>query len=1303
MRNLRNIRHTAITFDETNLPLTATAWDADTDGVVCAFGPAEHEAVIELKRFDKDAFKPEDGKLIASWDAPCPLPELKCDKILAARYFAESQSTCLILAGGDLIVVRENAQPGEDMIEIVGSVDAGITAASWSPDEELVAISTRANTFIFMTRMFEGTANVQMTPDDVKVSAHVSVGWGKSETQFKGKRAKALRDPTMPEHIDEGVLSRYDVGETTISWRGDGAYVAINTIEESKRRMIRIYSREGVLESVSEPVDGLEGALSWRPAGNLMAGIQYRKDGSVFVLFFERNGLRHGDFPLRFHDQAGSRPDWAQHISLEWNNDSTVLAVSFRDRVQLWTMGNYHYYLKQEILFLAQADPVAINWHSEKALYLTACSRSDFRHLNYTINVSGGTTAPPHDYGLAAVLDGRSLKLTPLRIANVPPPMSFVDVDLIDNATDVACNRASTMIGVLYVSKVQLFKLDLLGTNPSDVAPFKILDLPVSDVRPMQPRQLTITGDDQIVVLASTANESIDTIYTLKSDLREEFPIPGPEGSVLTLSTPTDHSSIFLQTSAYHKSQTTISTATVIDGSLSLRRLTTLPLICPRIEVWKEDDTSLVVGLSAGGALHVLGRSAGEQTFSQRLQVKGITSFMTTPSHLIFTTSQHLIKFVHLHDGELEVPLDEPEKDERCRSIERGARLISVMPSAYAVVLQMPRGNLETIFPRALVLAGIRKAIIAKDYRKAFFACRNHRVDMNILHDYNPKQFMTNVDLFVDQLKKPTHIDLFLSQLRDEDVTHTLYKETLNAPKLGLPTSSPPPTPLNKTNTICSAFITALSPSSRRKTHLQSLITSHVCKTPPDLASGLQLISSLRSASDPAALEQGIEHICFLSDANRLYDTALGLYDLDTALLVAQHAQKDPREYLPYLQSLQELPDLRRRFTVDNDLKRFGKALGSLIGLGKEGWEEAKRYAVRHELYAELVEGVKYDKEKSAEGMWLWAEFLGGRNRYKEAGIAWEGLGEWGRASEQYLAAGLWRECLASAALAGKEEREMEVLVTGLAEGKEEAKEYGDAALLWRELGDREGEVRCWCKGYRFAEAVMVVGKSKGDERKLLLGKVDDGLAEGFASMSEVLAEMKTQVAAQRGRLEELRKKKREDPLGFYDGAPASGNPDIPDDISLAPSMTSTSAGTFMTRYTNRTTSTLATNTTRRSSKNRRREERKKARGKKGSVYEEEYLVSSIGRLVERLNSMSEEVQRLIEGLMRRGMRERGVAVQNLIKEVIEAANAALPEVFEVVTAGQQHAGTEDQEQELVQQRKEVPLVKAFEGLSLLG
>lgn len=91
---------------------------------------------------------------------------------------------------------------------------------------------------------------------------------------------------------------------------------------------------------------------------------------------------------------------------------------------------------------------------------------------------------------------------------------------------------------------------------------------------------------------------------------------------------------------------------------------------------------------------------------------------------------------------------------------------MTVVPSTYSLVLQMPRGNLETIYPRALVLASIRSHIAAHQYRKAFLVCRSQRVDMNILHDYAPEQFLSDVRVVIDQLRSIEFIDLLLSQLK---------------------------------------------------------------------------------------------------------------------------------------------------------------------------------------------------------------------------------------------------------------------------------------------------------------------------------------------------------------------------------------------------------------------------------------------------------------------------------------------------------------------------------------------------------
>ena len=301
------------------------------------------------------------------------------------------------MAGGDIVTVVESddsygSAPGEGEahVEIVGTLSPSVSAARWSPDEELLTVCTGDGQVLFMSRTFDVITSATMAEDNLKLSKHVSVGWGKKETQFQGRgaKAKALRDPTIPEKVDEGRLSANDDGKRcTISWRGDGAYVAVNfySPESGNRRVIRVYNRDGELDSVSEPVDGLEGSLSWRPEGNLMAGIQRfaGDDGRVDVVFFERNGLRHGQFTLQI---PKDQPEAAEDLALEWNADSTVLAVVMKDRVQLYTMGNYHWYLKQEIpcADYARAKEQALpwfSWHAEKPFLFAVAAAGMYQPL----------------------------------------------------------------------------------------------------------------------------------------------------------------------------------------------------------------------------------------------------------------------------------------------------------------------------------------------------------------------------------------------------------------------------------------------------------------------------------------------------------------------------------------------------------------------------------------------------------------------------------------------------------------------------------------------------------------------------------------------------------------------------------------------------------------------------------------------------------------------------------------------------------------------------------------------------------
>jgi elongator complex protein 1 len=1284
MRNLKTISFEEILLP-TDLPLTATAWDTNNNSLICAFGPTPTQPTIELKRKKARGSKRDSEPsnnfcfdAITSWDAPCPLPDLECDEILLLQYFSDTATACLVLSGGDLVVVREDPSADQEKIEIVGSVDAGIAAAAWAHDEELLAIVTRADTLILMSRDFEPVTEATLTPEDLKASKHVSVGWGKKETQFQGKRAKALRDPTMPEFVDEGKLSLNDDGRTSISWRRDGAFFAINSTVQGARRAIRIFTREAVLDSTSEPVDGLESALTWRPSGNLLAGVQRRED-RLNIVFFERNGLRHGEFPLRL--SKAEMEEWGSAVSLSWNINSTVLAVAFKDRVQLWTMGNYHYYLKQEIHADQQTElshPLRLRWHVEQSLRVSISTKSTLFDLEYGLVTCRGSTVQPHDHGTVAVIDGKSLKLTPLRYANVPPPMAFCEIEAGDNIVDCAMSISSRYIAILTISMVEVYTWQHLvpptvngnrnGETKQEIGQLgSVLTLKFryalredGTSTALRYTEIKMRGEDDILVLAPPQRGTIPHSLLLEWRNKEMSPsklenLDSMLGSQ-NLAVDIGHESLWS-----HAAGVTVATF----GKLAGHHLS------------GDEPHADIVRLGPGGPICKISMSRNGELFADnRLLARGCTSFLVTNQHLIFTTLQHFLKFVHLRAevAQFQVPPDTPEIDERCRSIERGAVLITVIPSTYGVVLQMPRGNLETIFPRVLVVAGIRRHLLDKDYKKAFLACQSHQVDLNLLHDYRPDIFINNIEVFIDQVKRSSRVDEFLSKLKEEDVSQTMYKDTLmasspdegtEAPISELSIAHPAIASHSKVNRVCDAFIATL----RRidPTRHQNLITAHVSKRPSDFVSALSLISDIRRF-DSAAGEKAVSHLVFLSDAARVYNVSLSTYDLELTVSVAENAQMDPQEYLPFLERLYAMEPFQRQYEIDDHLRNYGKALKWLHAQGKHVAVES--YTVKHSLYTTALDLYKYSAIQLTAITRRYAEYLHAQSRYLDAAIAFESLNNYNSAYPSYALAHHWREALTCANLVPLEPDQLRSLALSLATTlTEETRDYRSAASIHIDyLQDILTGSRLLCRGSYFAEATRVLALHRHSDK--LSEIIDAGLTEKFGEITELLADCKSQLNAQVPRIKELRVKKAEDPLAFFGGDPAmlDGEADIPDNVSLAPTDASTAGGqSLFTRYGSNNSKfggTLTSNVSHKSSKTKRREERKRARGKKGSVYEEEYLVASVSRLIERLNGVQEEVGRLMEGMLRRSMRERATDVDEKMVELSKLCAWAKDEVW---------------------------------------
>lgn len=125
------------------------------------------------------------------------------------------------------------------------------------------------------------------------------------------------------------------------------------------------------------------------------------------------------------------------------------------------------------------------------------------------------------------------------------------------------------------------------------------------------------------------------------------------------------------------------------------------------------------------------------------------------------------------------------------RRVERGAKIVVASESEMSLVLQATRGNLETIYPRPMVLQVVKRDVLGQvqsclryqggtyadqsktlkknrsgAYRAAFLTCRKHRLDLNILYDLDPEKFMANLENFVEQVYEVDYLNLFISSLK---------------------------------------------------------------------------------------------------------------------------------------------------------------------------------------------------------------------------------------------------------------------------------------------------------------------------------------------------------------------------------------------------------------------------------------------------------------------------------------------------------------------------------------------------------
>lgn len=482
--------------------------------------------------------------------------------------------------------------------------------------------------------------------------------------------------------------------------------------------------------------------------------------------------------------------------------------------VQLWQRRNWHWYCVREV-WRGSAGPLRLLWceHSDTALFVIAHSgRVERWELFFAADISLR--------GSVAVIDGSEVLLTPLRLALVPPPMCAARASTPHAVSAVAwgevkgceCLALAHGGGVSVVASVEedLWEETVQETADSgvqdqaspctDTICSGLLELPAESQGLADAVKscvcLTWLHSELLALVVPACVHQQGGVADAVVMLRLSW--PPQDGSTGLWGTPT------VTSCTMHIAQSSITACLPWDamhvllqdnrGKLALMdeqgntsalpNLSAFPEHCQQLLVHRRSQhagclhTPRVLGLAGSGKLF-----CGREPLATNVNSMCLRHWGPGGAYLLVTTRSQVLYCAQLEQTRDGVPTpvtpDEAPggihtsqvqlqlSGAATRAVEAGAELVAAPPGTSLAVLQMPRGNLEGVHVRALTLASVTESLLAHQYGNAMEEAASHRVDLNVLVDFQWPRFIDNVGEFVKQVKADSVCDL-LSSLRPE-------------------------------------------------------------------------------------------------------------------------------------------------------------------------------------------------------------------------------------------------------------------------------------------------------------------------------------------------------------------------------------------------------------------------------------------------------------------------------------------------------------------------------------------------------
>ncbi|XP_035718153.1 putative elongator complex protein 1 isoform X1 [Vespa mandarinia] len=1187
------------------------------------------------------------------------------NKIIGLEYTNVTHQVYCAYENGDLMTINIDSELDCEMIT---QINGGLSCIKLSPDHEILILITPDDTVITMICSFDIISKVNLQESNFGVKHFITVGWGKKETQFHGSIGKAA---AMIKSVEIN-KNDTDDGLPRITWRGDGSLFAVSFIEKNNDiRQFKIFNREGILQYTSELSNNMEESLSWKPSGNLIATTQKLINKHV-VSFFEKNGLKHKEFLLPFETKNVTVKE------IFWSPDSDILTIWCEENnsiiLQLWTEKNYYWYLKQTFNFSIDNPLLYGIWsyrtNCGKTLILLTPQNVLTYSFQWTINHSKGQSLK--DKAVVAVIDGRKALLTGFKIGIIPPPMAHQTLELSEpiNAIVFAPNVKSTeslidinaFFCVLHNNKLAFFKC----SDDSNVLEYKNIsickikwDVPTFDTKNVIPIMRHFLWFKENTILSSISIDNQSILCIINVDLeKDEVTVKQThimEGLIEHIICSPNADEVFV----------------VIEGSVLKYKDNEfdfvgikIPTFSHKVDLLEIDTRYAIISLSHGNRLSIDSKEIANN----------ITSFFLHSKFLLLTTSQHTLVCVTLDNEGLEQLYKQdltikPWENNICkqsvndlniRRIERGSFLIIALPNDSKTILQMPRGNLECIQPRALSLYIIGEHLKKCEYLAAFNLMRKQRINLNLIYDYEPIIFLQNAKKFVEDITNPQWLSLFLSELQNEDVTSTIYSNCYLNCKNQQESNG------NKVSLVCNLLRSILEEKNNADYFIQpiliSLVKNHEQQGLEGALKKLKEIKGLESKEfvQTISSEDALKYLLYLVDVNVLFDTALGMYDFELAMLIASKSQKDPKEYIPFLNNLKKLDGNFMKYSVDIHLKRYESALNN-ISKDTERFDECLNLIKNQNLYTNGLKIFQKDSKEYKEIARIYGDHLLSKNKYKEAGIMYQKANDYVNALKVYKLAACWQEAIIVSTSLKLSPSELCILYKELQKRLYYDKRYLEAAqILILYLNDPEGAVSLLCEGKYWKDVLRIA--TDANRIDLIETHIKPGVQEHAEYTTTQIIKNKEDFEKYKARLSVVRTEMINKQTHIYDDtlndSILMSNNGINDFLSDISSVT----GSIISKGSQ---SSTISKRSYRSSKNRRKQERKLLSMKEGSMFEDLGLMRALHEIITKTYKQKDEVDLLTQMLLYFNDDEVAEKLQDIMKSFLAIIESSKSKIWD--------------------------------------